>query len=262
MGTHTLLDYLKLNLVGLHLAWFIPLANMGLFPREEYEKQFSPAINVPFGLRGTNRFNAIGKIAPISYTIVLVLPLFLDWKAQGFSRPARFFMWFAPIAISSMEFLCFTQVSHVQPEVQVAEDHPADDFFKHQALTSVDYSCTSKFWSIMSGGLNTQSLHHCCPNVSSCHYSELFPKFEKIANKHGVQIAKRRNLLHSITSSCGYVWKINNSIDLLKGMFEPSSADAKAAKKVRGNGTWHDITVVQQTKAMFNFLVKGNKKQL
>lgn len=251
------MDYFKLNATGLHLAWFVPIANMGLFPREEYEQQFSPAINVPYGLRSFKRQTVFAKIAPISYSLILIMPLLVNWKGAGFSFASRIFMWLAPIALSSLIFLCYTQVSHVQPEVQVAEDHPHEDFFLAQAQLSVDYSCESKFWNIMSGGLNTQSLHHVCPNLSSCHYTEVFPKFEKICNKHGVQIPKRRNLCHAITSCFGHIWKINKSTELVKALFEKKEVDKDAAKK---EISWKIITVVQQSLATFSFVFKGDKK--
>lgn len=158
---------------------------------------------------------------------------------------------FAPPILSSLIFAVVTQVSHVQPEAQEAAINQEPDFFKRQArraprcahhraalralgppadtppfsparsapspaparqaLTSVDYSTGSPFWSFFTGGLNVQSLHHTLPSVNSCHYLSLYPKYKAVCERHGVRLAQRRGLLHAAQTALAHIWTLNRA---------------------------------------------------
>ena len=100
-------------------------------------------------------------------------------------------------------------MSHIQPEVQAAELQANPDFFKVQAMTSCDYSTSSQLWRVLTGGLNTQALHHSLPYVSCCHYTDLYPEFAAICQKHGVVLSSRRSIFHAASTAARHVWQLN-----------------------------------------------------
>merc|ERR1719359_816954 len=118
-----------------------------------------------------------------------------------------------PYVLASLSFMIFTQVSHIQEVCQADGTLKTTDFFKRQALTSLDYSVDSWFWSFLSGGLNTQSLHHCMPWVNSCHYTAIYPKFLEICKKHKAQPPTVENLSAAMKSGVKYVVKLNTQRD-------------------------------------------------
>lgn len=98
-------------------------------------------------------------------------------------------------AVSSYLFCFFTQVSHLQEECFMApEERKALPFAKRQVLASMDFAADSKFWSNISGGLNTQAIHHCFPSVSAIHLRDLYPKFRQLCRKHGVELKEAKSL--------------------------------------------------------------------
>lgn len=108
----------------------------------------------------------------------------LSLRAYGLSLKFVLFGLY-PFMVASFLFMTVTQVSHIQRETQTPRAINNPDFFKRQALTSLDYSCDSKMWSFLTGGLNTQSLHHVLPAVHSSHYCDLYPKYREVCARHG-----------------------------------------------------------------------------
>ena len=144
--------------------------------------------------------------------------IFYSFATFGFLKGLAFIL--VPYGICSLLFLLFTQVSHIQPDVQAAELQDEPDFFKRQATTSVDYWTTSRLARVASGGLNTQALHHSLPYVSSCHYTDLYPAFEAVCARHGVKLCLRRGLLHAASTGCKHVWNVNGGWEIMsRGTF-------------------------------------------
>jgi len=101
----------------------------------------------------------------------------------------------AVYTISSYLFSFFTQVSHLQEECHPDEKDMAKySFAQRQVVTSIDFAADSAMWGHISGGLNTQAIHHCFPSVSAMHLRELYPKFRKVCRKHGVQLKESPSL--------------------------------------------------------------------
>mmetsp|Transcript_9677 Transcript_9677/g.17414 ORF Transcript_9677/g.17414 Transcript_9677/m.17414 type:complete len:496 (+) Transcript_9677:109-1596(+) len=115
-----------------------------------------------------------------------------------------------PYVLASLLFMVFTQVSHIQEECQTDETLEKEDFFVRQARTSLDYSVDSKLWSILSGGLNMQSLHHSMPWVNSCHYTAIYPKFVEVCRQHGAQPPSVPNLASALHAGFNYIVKLND----------------------------------------------------
>lgn len=61
-------------------------------------------------------------------------------------------------------------------------------WLREQVAYTADYSTESGFWWMISGGLNMQVIHHVMPGVSHSHYTELYPKFVEVLQKHGIEV--------------------------------------------------------------------------
>jgi len=97
--------------------------------------------------------------------------------------------------ISSYCFSFFTQVSHLQEECFIDPKKLEElSFAKRQVASSMDFAADSPFWGHISGGLNTQAIHHCFPSVSAMHLRALYPKFRQVCKKHGVQLKEASSL--------------------------------------------------------------------
>jgi len=127
--------------------------------------------------------------------------------AHGFTAKAMFFGLY-PFLMSSVMFMVVTQVSHVQPETQTPEVLENEDFLQRQALSSLDYGAGSVLWGFLTGGLNTQSLHHVMPSVHSSHYPDLYPKFHAVCERHGCVPTQAPHLGAALTRHLRYVYAL------------------------------------------------------
>jgi len=140
---------------------------------------------------------------------VLAFPVWTN----GFTFKAALFSLY-PYVTSSILFMVVTQVSHIQPETQTKQVIEEVDFFKKQATTSLDYSCASEVWSFLTGGLNTQSLHHVAPSVHSSHYTDLYPQFYDVCVRHGCAPAQAANVLGALRTHLAYVYNLGEGYSL------------------------------------------------
>jgi fatty acid desaturase len=289
-NVHTLLDYLKVFLVGIQLCFAVPLSNSGYAPKgfeAEWKSNFPVLIPTPPGLRASRLYQVLNGLPIVALWACLLRP----WFAMGLCGKAAAFSLVPPM-VASLLFVVVTQVSHIQPEAQRPEHAQEPDFLKRQVcararparlsrrgrrgarkqeaafstrqtrargepgtrargsellraaeahahsphasppspspsraaspprararaceqvLTAVDYSCESEVWRVLTGGLNVQSLHHVLPHISSCHYTALYPAFERVCQAHGLTIQKRDGLLHAMRTAFAHVWAINRT---------------------------------------------------
>jgi cytochrome b involved in lipid metabolism len=76
-GSHTMIDYLKVMAVGLHLSFVCPSFAHGLFPDKDYHKMFKPAVTIPVGMQRSVWYRAQNLVGPASTVVFLALPLYL-----------------------------------------------------------------------------------------------------------------------------------------------------------------------------------------
>jgi len=125
----------------------------------------------------------------------------------------------AGAAISSVWFIAITQVSHLQDGCFNAQGSWA----KRQVASTKDYSQDSRITSVLSGGLNTQALHHVLPVVHSSHYTDLYPHFRKVCQQHNVRILEMPSLWHGIAGWMKRQWRLS-----FPNAVEPPPAQNKA----------------------------------
>jgi len=108
-----------------------------------------------------------------------------------------------PYIISSIIFVIITQLSHIKEVVQPTKPH--ENWMRQMVESSMDYSQDSAFWSLVTGSLNMQSIHHCLPAVDSSQLFELYPKFRAICKKHGVTIHEVPTFWDAIKKYWSYI---------------------------------------------------------
>jgi fatty acid desaturase len=168
------------------------------------------ALVVPYGLlfgqidpaHGHRMYDRVKAIkahrAELKWELVLeTVALFafyaLCYSYHGFVKAISYQM--SVYVISSYLFSFFTQVSHLQEECFV-DPKKRDElsFAKRQVSSSMDFAADSAFWGHVSGGLNTQAIHHCFPSVSAMHLRDMYPKFRQVCKKHGVHLKEQPSL--------------------------------------------------------------------
>lgn len=141
----------------------------------------------------------------------------------------------------SLLFTVVTQISHLQDQCdlenlekewkeeqsdEAEKDTPdslsiTEDWIKGQALTSLDYSTTSHLWRWLTGGLNTQTVHHLFPGVCSEHYTSLYPKVRAVCAAHGVR-------LHRTTHMYAAAMSMNSHLSRNRQVARQRKQDAKS----------------------------------
>lgn len=134
-------------------------------------------------------FYKVLLVTRISFLLtVLAWPLFYlpVWKALIFSALA----WVG----HSVCFMAFSQVSHLDEASLKNSDR---NYWKHQTMTTIDYSNESTFWNWISIGLNAQTIHHLFPTIHSCHYPAVFPIIRDVCKRHNVNYQIKDNYWHA-----------------------------------------------------------------
>lgn len=123
--------------------------------------------------------------------------------------------WLAVLySISSGLFILFTQGAHLNEEAQVS--HSEDkSWAKRQISTAVNFQPESLFWSLASGGLNIQAIHHILPPVSASHLREMWPRFREVCKKHDVELKECSGICEFMTGFLGWVASLSKEDPVL-----------------------------------------------
>mmetsp|Transcript_89027 Transcript_89027/g.252320 ORF Transcript_89027/g.252320 Transcript_89027/m.252320 type:complete len:550 (+) Transcript_89027:73-1722(+) len=170
-------------------------------------------------------------IARCKYTIgtefllcsaVMGMSLYMLGAMEGFRRL------FTVYGIASYWFILATQGAHLQADCMLDGAAGGRSWAKRQAATSVNFRPDSCFWQCVTGGLNMQSLHHVAPGVSHSHFVDLYPKYKRLCDKHGVELKEAKNILEFFQGFLGWIRELAQRDDA----DQPSpGAAAKATKE-------------------------------
>jgi len=136
-----------------------------------------------------------------SSVAVLCVPWF-QWpaaKALCFS--------FGPFMLSSILFMSITQVSHLHSSTQSALKE--GEWAAHQVRCCVDYAQGNRFVTFLTGGLNSQGLHHCLPFMSSSRFVDFYPVYRNLCKKHDVQLQETRSFTDAFRSYIHHITELN-----------------------------------------------------
>lgn len=189
-------------LLGTFLTWIsATFAESILYPtRLLLNRKVKKSLGDPRGILRETWFSCLLQII-FSVSIVL-LPFFSISASSSSSNniitsylKAAFFAMY-PYVVGSILFMTFTQVSHVNEITQ--RKQAWTHWSKQMVDTSIDYSQSSFFWAYVSGGLNMQSLHHCLPHLSASRYTEFYPIFRKVCERHKIKIHETDSLFSAL----------------------------------------------------------------
>jgi fatty acid desaturase len=133
--------------------------------------------------------------------------LVYPWLAFGVGWKAATFV-FYPYFMASMIFMTITQISHIQAVTQPG-DGDKGSWMRQMVESSLDYNQGSAFWSVVTGGLNMQSLHHCLPVLSSSRYRAFYPRFREICLRHGLIIREVPSFWDAVRNYWSYVKQLS-----------------------------------------------------
>jgi fatty acid desaturase len=103
---------------------------------------------------------------------------------------------FIPTFIFSFLFMINSQLTHLHENNYKIDK----DWYKHQIITSSNFSLKSKIVFIFSGGLNYQIEHHILPGINHCHYPYIQPIIEKLCIKYKIKYNKFESYLDAFKS--------------------------------------------------------------
>lgn len=155
-------------------------------------------------------------VGDAEFALSLLLPAFaLLWPwarvAMGDAGALEgFFHWFYPWAVTGAIWTVMTQVSHVQADCQRPPTGDADDWFRWQIESAVDYSVGSSVVPKLTASLSLQSMHHVLPSVCGCHFHALRPDFEEICARHGVRLNTRRDVSDAWRTAIRRVFELSS----------------------------------------------------
>ena len=86
----------------------------------------------------------------------------------------------------------------------------ADDYFRWQIESAVDYSVGSDLVPKLTASLSLQSMHHVLPSVCGCHFHRLRPEFEAICKRHGVRMNERRDVSDAWRTAIQRVFELSS----------------------------------------------------
>ena len=101
-------------------------------------------------------------------------------------------------------------MSHVQEDCQRDPTGDADDYFRWQVESAVDYSVESELVPKLTASLSLQSMHHVLPSVCGCHFHRLYPEYKAICEKHGVRLNVRRDVSDAWRTAIKRVFELSS----------------------------------------------------
>jgi fatty acid desaturase len=158
----------------------------------------------------------------LEFALSFMFPI-LIFAAHG---PTKGFCWLAmSYSVASACFIFFTQGAHLQEECQLSLEDSDSSWAKRQVLTSVNVEPESLFWSLASGGLNMQALHHILPPISASHLRDMYPRFREVCAKHNVKLKESPGMLTFFQGFLAWVHELS----------KPDAEDTHASSKAKSS---------------------------
>jgi linoleoyl-CoA desaturase len=131
--------------------------------------------------------------AIFSYVIpMLCLPF--DWWQT-------LLIYFSALAISGAIIVLMLVIPHINSDSQntlMEHSNPkGNEWVRHQAKSTTDYSINSFWINWFTGGLNTHLIHHLFPNICHTHYRRLTPIIKSTLEEYGINY-KNKSLSKAI----------------------------------------------------------------
>jgi hypothetical protein len=207
-----LLVWLVLPTAVGHLTLVVPMDLLtGQIDAITGTKRYQECENVEDFVAGERAWIA-GELA-LSSTFLL-WNIWLHGFSQGFSLEGLACVALA-YTMSSIIFMIFSQGAHIQEECQKPVVQSVErSWAKNQVDCALVFQPRSKFWAIVSGGLNMQALHHILPGISASHLCDLYPRFLSVCKKHGVEVKEVSGVGPFFGGFTQWVTKLAQDLDI------------------------------------------------
>lgn len=171
-------------------------------PQYIIDGEMAKAVPYLFHSRAKVALHILGRLAVIGVCFVLPFFLFAPWKALAFAV--------VPLSIHGLLYFAFSQVSHVNPAC-VPNMAERGEWAAHQVGTCHDYSTKSRFWNILSIGLNNQVVHHLFPQVAPWHYPALSAIVAHTCAQHGTPYSTSESWVGAFKKLLKHVATLNDA---------------------------------------------------
>lgn len=179
----------------------------GLLNEPEYLIDGEMARVVP--LRFANRWRLVRHILGR----LLIVSICFVYPALAFPLPKAFAFGFLPLGLHGLLYFCFSQVSHINAECFVDPDVESGErkieWAELQVRTCKDYEQHSRFWGILSIGLNLQVVHHLFPQVDPWHYPALSDIVTETCEEFDIPYRPNKRWWHSFSQMVDHLATLN-----------------------------------------------------
>jgi len=201
-----------------HLLFIVPVDLLsGQLDAITGTKRYSQCQNLEDLVSRTKRSIGIEFLLCLAFP---VLSMYMLGAVEGLRRISLVY------SIASYLFIICTQGAHLQGDCMLGKGPEVRSWAKRQAATSINFRPDSYFWLVFTGGLNMQSLHHVAPGISSSHFMELYPKYKKVCEKHGVELKEANNMFEFFRGFLGWIHELAQ-----KEQEQPLPGPPEAAKQ-------------------------------
>jgi linoleoyl-CoA desaturase len=117
------------------------------------------------------------------------IPLYVAWDSNPnkfIVVGVRFASFFAYLAVAGLCFGLFSQINHFS-ENCVAAANKNTSWAVRQVETAANFATDSKFWDMMTGGINIQIEHHLFPGMAEDQLHGLLPIVKETCKEFGVE---------------------------------------------------------------------------
>lgn len=147
----------------------------------------------------------LGKV--ISAFWIVILPILSHGFILGIVSS---FITFASIGIYVAVIF---QMAHVVENVEmINSSDEMKEFVVHQAKTTSDFAPESFLTSVLTGGLNTQVIHHVSPTISSSRLRTLVPEFSKFCEAKGIKYRSFPSFSAAFLSHLSHLKKMGDNV--------------------------------------------------
>lgn len=141
--------------------------------------------------------------------VIVIIPLVLIFYFEFGVIKALSFM-LIPRLLHGLIFHFFSQISHINEfAFQNCALKKTDNFIIHQVMSCQDYCVESKWMSVISLGLNNQTVHHLFPSVHICHYPALSGVLADFCKDYGIEYKVHKSISGAVKDYLQYLFTRN-----------------------------------------------------
>ncbi|KAJ3354788.1 hypothetical protein GGF32_002358 [Allomyces javanicus] len=208
------------------------------FSHYNYQQWFVPVLYGVLGIK--TRIQDVSIIYVLKSNDKIRINPMTVWHTAVFWLGKAFFVWhriYLPLQVCSWDrvlalfliadlvasyWLALTfQANHVVVETEWPQPDPKTnemsiDWATMQVKTTQDYAHLDPFWTVATGALNYQTVHHLFPNISQFHYPALGEITKQVCKEHGIKYLVKDTFWEALGSHLGHLRILGLGLDVKK----------------------------------------------